>query len=304
MRNGPKPWRRPRAGRPPAQSLDDEFDGSKELLSKRFSRAKARWLRRVTYSGARPIEKNLAYVVADHANCVTEDAWPSQETISQLLFCSTKTVRRAIEGLQKRQLLTVRRVSAKGATPRYAPNFISDDWDSRGLDLRHDWPEEVDTVVLESSLPIRSNEPSPRASQAGELKSYRNSRYRRSERGKWEAELVKMLGPNGLDILSRLAMVNERIVENLCRAICDGEIDQRELLAAQLAAEQLPVRWVGSRGYRPHTPSTEPVQPAESDRSAIISGSPGGLHAETITDTRPASEATCSSDQTAGEAYR
>ena len=69
----------------PVDPSQDVVNGTKESLSKRFSRAKARWLRRVMYSGAIPIEKAFAYVVADHVNCVTEDAWPSQDTISGTL---------------------------------------------------------------------------------------------------------------------------------------------------------------------------------------------------------------------------
>jgi hypothetical protein len=231
-----------------APQVSEDAKEPQESLSKRFARAKARWLRRAMYSAAKPIERNFAFVIADHANCVTEDAWPGQDTIARLLCCSTKTVRRAMEALENLQLLAVRRSSIRGASPRYSPVFIPDDWDTDGQDLRHPWSVKVDRDVQQSSSSIHISSPSPTRGRANEIKVKQTSDYRRSQRGKWEAELSKWLGPDGLEILGKLSMISDGIVENLCRAACNGEVGPRELEAARLAAKQLPASWTRSWG--------------------------------------------------------
>jgi len=41
-----------------------------------------------------------------------------------------------------------------------------------------------------------------------------------------------------MDLLGKLASIDDRIVADLCRALCDGELGPRELEAARLAARQ------------------------------------------------------------------
>src|ERR1700692_1972542 len=86
----------------------------REPLRKQISRVKARWLRRIMYCEAKQTEKILAFVIFDHLNCVTLDAWPSQHTIASFLHCSTKTVTRAADGLEQLQLIKIARPVGRG----------------------------------------------------------------------------------------------------------------------------------------------------------------------------------------------
>ncbi len=62
--------------------------------------------------------------------------------------------------------------------------------------------------------------------------------YRRSERGKWEQRLIGRFGSDGVDVLGKLAGIDDNIVERLCQAICAGRLGDREVEAARLAAAQ------------------------------------------------------------------
>jgi hypothetical protein len=60
-----------------------------------------------------------------------------------------------------------------------------------------------------------------------------------AERGAIEIKISEMIGPNGLDVLTRLAAMDDAIVDRLCRAYAAGEVGERELVAARLAAQQM-----------------------------------------------------------------
>lgn len=155
-----------------------------------------------------------------------------------------------MEALEKLQLLAVRRSSIRGASPRYSPVFIPDDWDTDGQDLRHPWSVKVDKDVQQSSSSIHISLPSPTRGRANEMKVKPTSDYRRSQRGKWEAELSKWLGPDGLEILGKLSLISDGIVENL--------------VVLPVTARSVLANW-RLRGLRQNS-----CQPAGRDRGAIF----------------------------------
>jgi hypothetical protein len=209
-----------------------------ETFDERVKRAKARWLKRVMYqSEATPFQKSLAYAIADHLNCVTLDCWPAQLTLCRLLggVC-TKTLQRASSGLAALGLITI----SRGAGIRYAPVFQLGDEDKPVQKGGQISPNVEDTDVRESFLEIHLTSDSTAAVPAsGRRGSAEGRKYRRSERGKVEIELAKFLGSDGFEILARLSSINDAIVERLCRAFACGQLGDRELMAARLAAEQV-----------------------------------------------------------------
>ena len=103
----------------------------------------------------------------------------------------------------------------------------------------HSSPADPDKNVSESFLVIQPNssdstEVATKESHRGQLRSI----YERCQRGSIEIKLAEMLGANGLDVLTRLAKIDDAIVERLCRAYSSGLVGERELIAARLAAEQ------------------------------------------------------------------
>ena len=208
-----------------------------EPLIERVNRAKARWLKRVMYaSPATAIEKCFAYLVADHLNCVTLDSWPGQPTVARLLGrASTRTAQRAGRGLAKHGLIHIKR-NAGTLGYRYAPVFELSDEDrpvSTNGQLRTEDPAET---VRESFLQTHLI---PVSTEALVDKRPSERRYKRSQRGAVEVELIHLLGNDGVDILGRLALIDDRIVDRLCREQFHGCLGPRELMAARLAAEQV-----------------------------------------------------------------
>jgi hypothetical protein len=208
-----------------------------ETLTERVSRWKHRWLKRVMFDlRTSSSEKCFAYVVVDHLNCVTLDCWPSQILVADKFGWSTKTVHRVSLALDRHSHLRITR-NTHGSY-RYAPLFKPDDVDKSGDASGQRCPAIPDRNVDQSSLGILINQSSPITPAVNVI----SSRYEMSRRGLYERELAQRLGNNGFEVLDRLSEFDDAIVERLCRAHADGELGERELLAARLAAEQMPKR--------------------------------------------------------------
>jgi hypothetical protein len=185
-------------------------------------------------------EKCLAYAIADYLNCVTLDCWPAQPTLARVIgHKSVKTVQRAGRGLATLRLITFKRDMSGKSGCRYAPVFWTEDMDKPVSKNGHRCPEIVDTNDRESFLNIHTKSSSRK--EAAD-RSVRASRPRPSfnprERGAIEIKLAEMIGQNGLDVLARLASIDDAIIERLCQACAEGALSERDLAAARLAAEQ------------------------------------------------------------------
>ncbi|MGA7807534.1 hypothetical protein [Bradyrhizobium sp.] len=211
-----------------------------ESVYDRVNRAKHRWLKRVMFDcGTNSSEKCFAYLVLDRLNCVTLDCWPSQKLIAEQFGWSIKTVHRVAIGLKRRGHLLISR-NTRGSC-RYAPVFLPEDEDKSVANARHNCPSAPDKNVEESFLGIQISKSSPsRACEASESLGGVAWNYRPRQRGAYEAEVAKLLGNEGFEILERLSELDDGIVERLCRAFANGELGGRELIAARLAANQLP----------------------------------------------------------------
>jgi hypothetical protein len=184
-------------------------------------------------------EKCFAYSVADHLNCVTLDAWPSQLRVAQFLgFMSIKTIQRAAGHLQDLEVLIVKWTGR--AQCRYAPVFLPSDEDRIVPPSGQTSPRSQDRNVQQSLLLIHSNSsaPSKGLSDEGDYQASK-LRYRRSERGGIEVKIAAMMGDDGMEVLSRLGAIDDSIIERLCRSYIVGALGERELLAARLAAAQV-----------------------------------------------------------------
>jgi hypothetical protein len=211
-----------------------------ETLLDRVNRMKHRWLKRVMSDpGVSPSAKCFAYIVMDRLNCVTLDSWPGQPLIAQQLGRkSIKTVNRIASGLEGHGYQRMSR-NIHGSL-RYAPVFLPEDADRPVPTSRQNCPSVPDKNVEESSLGILINKSSPSVGEHGKRSRSTASKYERRQRGSYEAEVATLLGKDGFEILMRLSALDDAIVERLCRACADGQLGTRELIAARLAAEQLP----------------------------------------------------------------
>lgn len=203
-----------------------------ESLTDQIKRAKARWLNRVMqHPWVTSTQKCLAYAIANRLNCVTRDCWASQETLARDIGNkSIKTVVRAGRTLAEFKLIMLQR--RKGL--RYAPVFSDEDLAIPVSKRGHAGANSVDTDGGESSLSIQSKSSSTGIAPVGGCVPHRNFDPR--QRGAIEIKLAEMLG--GMDVLARLAAIDEAVIDRLCQAYADGVLSERDLAAARLAAQQ------------------------------------------------------------------
>lgn len=212
-----------------------------ESLSDRVKRTKARWLIRVMqHPSAKSTSKCLAQAIGNRLNCVTLDCWAAQPTLARDIgHKSTKTVVRAGRDLAALNLVTLKRIKLRPGL-RYAPVFLPEDIDKPVPKNGHSRPKTMDMNGRESFLNIQTEssstgEAAERKKRASQLKSSFNPK----QRGAIEIKLADMFGANGLDVLVRLASIDDAIIERLCQAYAEGALSERDLAAARLAAEQV-----------------------------------------------------------------
>jgi hypothetical protein len=110
-------------------------------------------------------------------------------------------------------------------------NIVSD-----GGQLR---PTSTDMDVHESFLSILLESDSSRLSD-GRVRSGRpRSTPAWKQRGAIEIKVAEWLGPDGMDVLSRLAAIDDAVVDRLCKGYAANALTDRERAAARLAAEQV-----------------------------------------------------------------
>ena len=210
-----------------------------ESLDDKVRRAKARWLKRVMMNpSATSTQKCLAHAIADRLNCVTLDCWAAQPTLARDIGVkSVKTVVRAGRGLQEVNLIRLKR-TGDGPGLRYAPVFMSGDMDRPVARNGQRCPTAPDTDGRESFLGIHTESFSTGQASATTDAAPPKQAFNPKQRGAIEIELAELLGTNGLELLARLAIIDEAILERLCKARAEGSLSERDLAAARLAAEQ------------------------------------------------------------------
>jgi len=209
-----------------------------EPLVERVNRAKARWLKRVMYeSSATSTQKTFAYAVSDHLYCVTLDCWPALPKLARRLgFLTVKTMHRAARGLELRRFLIIRQV---GSLYRFAPVFLPSDEDNIVSDGGQPRPKNPDKNVHESFLSILLESDSSRPADGSHRAGSAQSTSQWKQRGAIEIKVAEWLGPDGMELLSRLAAIDDTIVDRLCKAYAANVLTDRERGAARLAAEQV-----------------------------------------------------------------
>jgi hypothetical protein len=211
-----------------------------------FSRNKMRWLNSVMYSGRlKAMACRVAYVIADRVNKVTGDCWLAHTTIARKLGVSTKTIQRSLRTLERTGFIVIRYADANPRKQRFVPSFIlgSDDGkDEGGPSTGHNGSPTPDSGVHQSFYKnlhrsdLPGEAPNGRTDSAGQRPT---NNFKQSNRGQLEVEIAKRLGPDGFDVLSQLAKVDDRIVLRLCEAQANNRLTTADLYAARLAARQI-----------------------------------------------------------------
>jgi len=208
-----------------------------------FVRLKEQWLYRTMCIGSLlPSYRVIAYFVVDHLNWSTMDSWSGQERLAGLVGTSTKTIQRSLDAMEKVRLLTVWRRTGSRHPLRTAPNYLPELRDATVPNSGLPGPQGSDTGVHQSFLGIL---PEPalvgcRGSELPRTGKRRSARmalaFNPAQRGRIECQVAHLLG--GFDVLSRLAAIDDQIVTRLCQAHCTGNLHERQIKAAKLAAQQ------------------------------------------------------------------
>ncbi len=216
------------------------------MSSTLFQQACASWFDRQMRSGLPSRAQTAAYALKQCFNEVTHDAWPSQEWLSDRYAVSTKTIQRGVNDLETASAVTVKGSRRQRKPHRYAPLFLSVDWDSSDNKVRQACPEQQAQAVRQSSLPTPSTTSYPLTSTMIHqimLRYYAltssGEPYNIMKRARLEMLVTKKLGHDGSHILAKLHAFDDLCVERLCVAEHYGALTGRLLKAARLAAKYL-----------------------------------------------------------------
>ena len=195
-----------------------------------FQRNKMRWLNAIFYDCATgPMTCRVAFVIADHLNSVSGDAWPSVSRIATKLCVSTKTVQRCVKELERTGWVKVLRPRGRTRTNRYRPNFPPigktsiGSGDKTKQKSRQLGLENPDADVPQSYL---ENLPKSYLEGAGAEKP-----AVMRDQGTYEQRIISRLGPNGFHWLEALAKEDPETLTSLCRAEKLGLLPDAQLEA-------------------------------------------------------------------------
>jgi len=187
-----------------------------------------------------PSHRVLAYFVTDSLNWATMDCWPSHQTMAGWAGTSTKTVQRTTLLMEDKTLMAVYRRNGSSHPLRYAPVYLVEATsDTEVARTGRPRPPGLDTGVHQSSLvtPFESSveDRLPKEESKG-VSVQRRLSFNLAERGRLECEIAPLLG--GIDVLLRLAAIHDDIVTRICEAYLRGDLGERQIKAAKLAAKQ------------------------------------------------------------------
>ncbi|WP_425349720.1 helix-turn-helix domain-containing protein [Pseudorhodoplanes sinuspersici] len=171
----------------------------------------------------------VAFVIADHLNSVSGDAWPSVVRIANKLCVSTKTVQRCVKELEKADWLQVNRPRGRTRTNRYRPNLPGGlatkgyKGDKSGQESGQRRPSKPEAHVPQSYL---GNLPK---SYLEGTAAERPAVMR--DQGTYEQRIISRLGTNGFHWLEALAKEDPETLTRLCQAEKLGLLSDAQLEA-------------------------------------------------------------------------
>jgi DNA-binding MarR family transcriptional regulator len=204
-----------------------------------------------------PAARLVGLEIFARVNRTSLDAWPAESTIAAALGIEIKTVKRAIAALEKSRYFEIAR--RRGESNRYRPNFVVRTTGAENVPSPQSEPEDKiptgggkngppdrDKNGLQS--PLRNPLRTPSTALAQQQATFHGSRQQtafehnedlRERRGDElvEAELIRQLGADGLDVLGRLLEIDGgRPRLRLIKAARAGQLREDDLAAARLVA--------------------------------------------------------------------
>jgi hypothetical protein len=143
--------------------------------------------------------------------------------------------------MENKNLMAVYRRDGSSHPLRYAPVYLVEMTpDMKGARTGQRCQPELDAGVHQSFLStslksfLEDGLPKEESKKGVSVQSYLS--FNLAERGRYEREVAPLLG--GMDVLFRLAAIHDDIVTRICEAYVTGNLGERQIRAAKLAAKQ------------------------------------------------------------------
>jgi hypothetical protein len=209
------------------------------IPEREFVALKEEWLKRTMMIGSLlASHRVISYFLTDALNWATMDCWPSHETLAGLSGLSSKTVQRSILLMEQKNLLAVYRRAGSSHPLRYSPLYLIGQ-DTGVRQTGHPCRPEVDTGVQQpflTTIKESSVKGCRREQRTGSDATPPLLSFERAQRGWVETQIAPLLG--GFDVLFRLAAIHDDIITRLCEAHYTGQLGERQIRSAKLAAKQ------------------------------------------------------------------
>jgi hypothetical protein len=200
------------------------------MTARPFNLKKMKWLNAVCKDcKISPTAFRVAYLLGDHFNSISGEAWPSHQRLASSLCIATKTIQRAARELEIHGWLEVRRSRGRRTTNRYRPHWPSGKVpvyeDRSDPNTGHLRPQTGDENVPQSYLPnlLRTS-----------LSRGREKKSRFLDRGLYEQRIGQKFGPRAEEALVELNKNDPELLDILCRAEKDGQLTAADMHGLQL----------------------------------------------------------------------
>jgi hypothetical protein len=195
-------------------------------MSHPFHRNRMRWLNAVFYDcSMSPMSCRIAFLIADHLNSVSGDAWPSIDRIADRLCVSTKTVQRSVKELEQAGWLSVNRSKGRMRSNRYRPNLMNEETrqarDKFGRKTGRHSPKKEDSDVPQSYL--------RKLPKTFSQEAFARKERRFPDQGTYEERIIQRYGPHMRGHLEALAIRDPAALARLCREEKHGVLTESDL---------------------------------------------------------------------------
>lgn len=227
-----------------------------------FSRKKMRWLNAISKDSAVSATAfRVAYLIGDHLNVGSEDAWPSHRRLASMLSLTTKTIQRTSGQLERRGWLTIKRSPQEKTSNRY----------------RLRWPpgmEEPDNSVPQGRQ-AEEGEAVPDVRQSflqNPSRTYLSGRRGREtyfpDRAQYEQLLALRFQPDGEELIYQLHKAAPELLHRLCigerdATITDADVDGAKLYLKSLSPPSATGSFRSVLSCGPHEPGISPAKSGE-----------------------------------------
>jgi hypothetical protein len=205
------------------------------MTTRPFNRDKMQWLTAICKDyNISATSFRIAYLIGDHFNSMSGEAWPSHQRIASILRVATKTVQRAARDLEDHGWLEIRRSRSRRSSNRYR--------------IRR--PTGVESSSRDNSEPS-SGHLGPRKGDDNVRQSFSENLTRTflngsrgkthfPDRGRYEQQLIERFGDDAEQIVTELHERASDVLDVVCLAQKENQLTEADWSGLRLFLQSLP----------------------------------------------------------------